>query len=104
MIAECGESCPVLNWNEKDRKIIPGTAVRRKDLGVGGFSLNADFKCHILVSELVDATMTTSKAVCDAMGQTEFQYLDDDYKVQSVSRTAGDLFLIIEANSLNQGA
>lgn len=104
VVNELGSDCPVITWNGADRKVLPGTAVRRKDLSDGGYSLNADFSCNVLVSQLVDATYTTAKAVCDVMGQTPLTYLGDDYKIISVSRSAGDLFFTVQANSLNQGA
>jgi hypothetical protein len=100
-----GDDCPTITWNGVAYKLIPGSAVRRMDLGPGGFRLNADFMADALASTFADGqTITNSATLKAAMLQTPIGYLGDDYKVEAVHISPGGLQVRIEANSLTQGA
>lgn len=102
---ELGDECPMIVFQTKNLKILPGSAHQTKDLQEGGFQFNSDFTFTILVCTLIAANLTPS--VTDAESakltllQREIGYLGGRYKVSAASITAGGLFLQVEADSLN---
>lgn len=100
---EQGTACPSLTWQGWTILIQPGSAIRRKDLGTGGFSLNADLRLTVLVSSFGHG-YTTADTIQEDILQTEIDYLGESYKVESVMIVAGGLQLHIEANALNQNS
>ena len=91
----------VVTWDGDDLPIVPGTATRRKDLGAGGFSLNADMRFEALAScwGYDDASNLKTD-----MLQTVVVYLGDNYKVESVGIRPGALQIVVECNSVGQDA
>lgn len=104
LIDEMGDDCPAFTWGGNDYSILPGTAKTRKDLTVGGFSLDFDLQFVALVSPFVAGAITGATTLRDAMLETEMQYLSDNYKIVSVDIVAGGQQVRIGANSLSQGA
>ncbi len=100
MQSRMADTCPTVGWHGTECPIIPGTAMRRRDLVAGGFDLNSDFRFQALVSTF-GSDASTAKT---AMLQTVVRYLGDDYKIVSVNIQAGGLTLSVECNSLFQSA
>lgn len=100
--AELAEACPVFGWNGRnDWKILPGSAMRRKDLAPGGFQLNADLRFTCLVAQFgLSATDQSDKMLQNGA----VTYLGDLYKVEAVFIAPGGLQMHVECNSLNQSA
>lgn len=99
---EQGTACPVMTWNGATIQIQPGGAIRRKDLGIGGFSLNADLRLTVLVASFLN--YNSADLVQADLLQTELDYLGEAYKVDSVTIAAGGLQLHLECNALAQNA
>lgn len=100
---EQGTACPSFVWNTLTILTQPGSAIRRKDLGASGFSLNADLVMTVLVSGFGNG-FATADAVQSAILQTELDYLGEAYKVESCMICAGGLQVHLECNSLNQNS
>jgi hypothetical protein len=100
---EQGAACPSFTWQGFTVLIQPGSAIRRKDLGTGGFSLNADLRLTVLVASFGNGYTTADGIQTDIL-QTEIDYLGESYKVESVMIVSGALQLHIEANALNQNS
>jgi hypothetical protein len=109
--ARLAGDCPVVTWAGKEWLVVPGSAVRRKDLddGGGGFQLNADFRFEALVGQFLTAPGATPE-VLDATGleqamlQTEIGYLGESYKAVAMHVGPGALVVRVDCNSLGQGA
>lgn len=86
---EQGEACPVFIWQGKPYRIQPGSAVRGKDLGAGGFRLRSDLKFATLVSELPDPAPALKQTIV---------YLGDEYRIDTMEKFAGDLMVRFECN------
>lgn len=109
-----GDDCPVISWADQDFKVIPGSAIRRKDLNSGGFALNADFVFEVLVSAFLNqtfvamngstSTITTARDLKSALLQKPIGYLGDTYKADSVEILPGGFQLSVECNALNQNS
>lgn len=99
-----GGACPFFVWHGKEYKISPGTASRRKDLGSGGFELNADFRFSCLIGPLLSSDSPTITDLKDSLLQSRIIYLEDDYKPVSVDIMPGGLQIVVNCNSLNQMA
>jgi hypothetical protein len=98
--ARLGSTCPSVSWQGVPRPIIPGSAMRRMDLAVGGFQMNADLRFDALVSRFgTDAT-----GVKNVLLQTPLSYLGDTYKVEGVTILPGGLQISVECNSIFQRA
>jgi hypothetical protein len=97
-----GAGCPSITWNGQSYPLIPSSAIRRKDLDVGGFQLNADFRFNALVSTFgVNYSAQTLK---DAMLQKTIIYLGDTYKVDSITLLPGGYQITADCSSINQNA
>ena len=96
-----GDDCPEITWNGEDYPLVPGSAALRKDLGSGGFKMNADLAADVLVSSFPFLDAPTLK---NAMLQTALVYLGDVYKVEAVTIYPGGLQVRLEANALAQNA
>lgn len=101
---ELGDDCPVITWARRDYKILPGSAVRRQDLAPGGFQLNADLRFVALVETFLSSSIANADDLQDAMQNTVFTYLGQNYKATSVSIAMGGLQVTVEANSAVQNA
>ena len=99
------DSCPVFSWQGKDWKIVPGSALRRADLGGGGFSLNADLRFSALVQQFIDdGGYEDVNDFQTAFQQEVIGYLGAGYKVDSVSIMPGGLQVLVNCNSSSQNA
>ena len=96
------EGCPTVNWNGQDRRIVPGSALRKRDLSAGGFHLDADLLFEALFADFSDG-LTTDQLKTRLL-QTPLTYLSDTYKAVSVKIRPGGLQIRVEANSLAQKA
>lgn len=92
--------CPVFLWREQNWKSLPGGARRRKDLGVGGFSLDSDLSIVCLVAQFG----VSAQAQRDLMLNTQLTYLGQLYQIQTITIAAGGLQLQIECNDAQEGA
>lgn len=97
-------NCPVFTWDGIDWLMIPNGAMLKKNLTVGGFSLDNDLKFFCLVDQFVNAGYSTADEVKDAMLETPMQYLADNYAIKSVTIMTGGLQLMITADALAQDA
>lgn len=97
-------ACPVITWGNVDYAIIPGSAIRRKDLSPGGFQLNADLRFDALVSTFSSASVADATSLKSKLLRTPIQYLGDDYQVSSVAILPGGLQITVECVSLVQKA
>lgn len=93
-LKECEATLPqVITWNSKDYPILPGSAVRGKDLGAGGFKLRADLK------------FIARRDVFPEPGpqlKQRITYLGDDYRIDTMEKMPGDKFLRFECNDPDQ--
>lgn len=104
---EQGNACPQITWGGVNYLLLPGTAMRQKELAMGGFNLNADFVFTALVSTFLNATangavVTDAGSLKSAFLQSPFTYLGDIYKGVNVWLLAGGLQIHVEANSISQ--
>jgi hypothetical protein len=100
LIVEMGTDCPTFTKNNIVYQIIPGSAVRRKDLVIGGFQIDADLAFTALLAQF----NLTASAFKDAFLQNPITYLGDKYKIDSVTILPGGLQVHVLANSLSQNA
>ena len=92
-----GPACPVFTWNKQNFQILPGTAMRGKDLKAGGFRLYADLKFTCLAGQFTQATGTP--AVKEIL-----QYLGNAYRINAINYCAGGQQLRFECDDAQQGA
>lgn len=92
--------CPIFTWAGKDYKALPGGAHLKKDLTMGGLSLDADLMITVLVAQF----NATANAQRDAMLRTKLIYLGHNYRIESVTIAAGGQQLRIECRDAVQGA
>jgi hypothetical protein len=102
--ARLGDTCPMITWAGKDYAILPGSAMRRKELGVGGFDPNADLKFQAHLALFLTDTIANAMALEAAMLQTEVGYLGHRYKAISMRVMPGQLIIEVECNALSQRA
>ena len=80
-------------WNKVPYPILPGSAVRGKDLGAGGFKLRSDLKLVVR---------------CDVFPspgpqlKQQITYLGDPYRIDTMEKMPGDLFWRWELNDPTQ--
>jgi len=105
MQARLGKDCPMVSWNDKEWRVIPGSALRKSELGAGGYSLDADFVFEALVETFVGTEgITDAKSLKDALLRTPIGYLDDEYQVATVRIRPGGFQVMMECTALNQRA
>lgn len=93
--AYLGDKCPTFIWNGNVIRILPGSAVRGKDLGEGGFRLRSDLKFVVRVSDL--------PVPGPALKQT-IAYLGQNYRIDTMELFAGDTLQRFACNDPNQAA
>lgn len=101
LVSLMGSDCPVFTWANSEWKIIPNTAVFRKPLDIGGFTLNSDLRFWTLLDQFQANGIND---IINSLQDTSMAYLGADYKITGVSIAPGGLHAIIEANALNQRA
>jgi len=85
----------VITWQGADYPVTVTSAVRGKDLGAGGFKLRSDF------------TFVARRSVFPDRGPQAKQritYLGEEYRIDTVEKTPGDVFLRYECNDPNAAA
>ncbi|HEV2350806.1 MAG TPA: hypothetical protein VG028_13275 [Terriglobia bacterium] len=92
-----GAACPLFVWNGINIPILPGSAVRGKDLGMGGFKLRSDLKFTVNVSDL------QSLAGGGPQLKQIITYLGDPYRIDSIEKFEGGLLQRFECNDPSQG-
>jgi hypothetical protein len=95
------DSCPLVNWDSGDRRVIPGTLQRRKDLVSGGFELNSDLRFEMLLSDWGYSDGNEFRK--DAL-QTPLTYDGDTFKVQDVGIRPGGFHVVVDCNYIGQNA
>ena len=70
-------------WNGKPYPILPGSAVRRKDLGAGGFKLRADLKIVIRRDIFPEPGPQLKQQIT---------YLGDAYRIDTMGKMPGICF------------
>jgi hypothetical protein len=83
----------VITWNKKDYPILPGSAVRGKDLGAGGFKLHSDLKFIVRISVFPTPGPQLKQQIT---------YLGNAYRIDTMEQMPGGLFLRIECNDPTQ--
>lgn len=96
-------ACPVFTWNGDDWQMMPNTSTLKKDLDIGGYSLDSDLSFHCLLAQFVE-DFTDVETLKQSMLETAMVYLGHNYKIVSVGILAGGLILKISANDLAQSA
>ena len=101
-----GDACPVVQWADLDFKVVPGSVLRRAELGGGGMTLDADFVFEALVETWRERRpeITDAKAMKDALLRTPIGYLGDEYQVATVKIRPGGLEVQVECVALGQRA
>jgi hypothetical protein len=90
-----GNKCPIVTWNQKEIRILPGSAIKGKKLGEGGFRLSNDFRFVTLVSELPDPEPQLKQLIT---------YNGDIFRIDTREKFAGGLQVRFECNDPNSGA
>jgi hypothetical protein len=88
---ELATDCPSFAWKGQDWKCLPGGARRRKELGAGGFAMDADLQLTCLVAQFG----VTAHVQREAMLNTPLVYQGTRFRVDSVTIAAGGLQLRI---------
>ena len=91
-LEKAGESCFV--WNKDSYPIVPGSAVRGKDLGAGGFKLRSDLKFTVRLEVLPEPGPQLKQTIT---------YLGDRYRIDTIEKLPGELRWF-ECNDPDQGA
>jgi len=98
-------NCPVFTWDGVDWLAIPNGALLKKNLSVGGFSLDFDLKLFALVQQFIDnGTAEDAASLKNLMLETPLEYFGDSYKIVSVNINTGGQQIEILCNALSQGA
>lgn len=93
-LKECEATWPnLVTWNGKAYPILPGSAVRGKDLGAGGFKLRSDLK-FIARPEVFAAPGPQLKQ--------RVTYLGDEYRIDTMERMPGTVYVRFECNDPTQ--
>ena len=97
--AYLGAACPVITWGVAGQaqtiKVLPGSVVRRKDLGPGGFKLEADLQFTALAADVQDAGPTLKSLI---------QYDGETYEVQAIHKLSGDTVWRYQCDAADEGA
>ena len=109
-----GDSCPTFLWNRGNPirfdgtdaawLIIPGTVTTNLDLVTGGFGEDRKVRFSALIAQFYTPTATTIEQVKAQLDESPMGYLGGSYKITTIEIAPGGLVLVMEANSLNQGA
>jgi len=85
----------VVTWGGRDYPVVPGSALRGKDLGPGGFRWRSDF------------TFFARPGVFPAPGpqlKERVVYEGEEYRIDGIERGPGGAFARYDCNDPNQGA
>jgi hypothetical protein len=94
-MAELEDNAGVVTWNGADYPVWPGSAVRGKDLGAGGFKLRADLRFVVRAGVFPDPGPQLKQKVT---------YLGEEYRIDTIEKVPGETFVRFECNDPNQGA
>jgi hypothetical protein len=83
----------VVTWAGNDYPILPGSAVRGKDLAAGGFKLRSDLK-FIARCDMFPGLGPQLKQ--------QVTYQGDAYRIDSLEKMPGGVFLRFECNDPSQ--
>ena len=98
------DTCPVVTWVGVDRKVIPNSIIRRKDLAQGGFQMDADLRFETMVASWIDDPNDSIRTVKNRMLQSPLGYLGEVYKIITVTVRPGELHMMVDCNSIDQQA
>jgi len=87
---DCGS---VITWHGNDYPVMPGSAVRGKDLGAGGFKLRSDLKLIVRLAVFPDPGPQLKQTIT---------YLGDAYRIDTMEKMPGDGFWRWELNDPTQ--
>jgi hypothetical protein len=93
-----GDACPWFSWKGPDGlvvrvSILPGSLVRGKDLGAGGFKLRADLRFVVVASDLPDPGPEPQQTI---------EYLGKPLRIDTIETLAGATLLRFECNDAYQ--
>ena len=97
-------NCPVFTWDGVDWLTIPNAADLKRNLSIGGFSIDFNLILFATADQFAQAGYATADAVAEAMLDTPLQYLGENFKVESVKVLTGATIIVIGCNALDQGA
>lgn len=97
---ELGEDCPVIYYNAKNIRVLPGSAKFKSNNSEGGNSYDADFQCVCLLADFGENFNP------NGMNQQTFNYPNQDGKLYRVKQTEvapNSLQLRIYADDASEG-
>ena len=87
-----GDACPSFTWKDQVIRMLPSGAKKRKGVTLGGFQLESDLSFTILRADLPDQ-----------LGLKDvITYLEEDYRVDAITRFAGDTLARFDCNNPTQ--
>ena len=90
-----GTACPVFTWSGADWLAMPDSVMRRKDLGPGGFALDADLTMTVLLAQFGSSQ--------PALKQTLF-YMGMVYRIDAITHSPGGYQAELKCNDAAAGA
>lgn len=94
-----GDNCPTFTWTTPTKvftiKILPGSLRRSKNLEAGGFLKLADLTFVVRTADLPDPGPGLKQTIT---------YLGDEFRVEGITKLAGDTLRRFEVVDIDQAA